>query len=88
MKFGKKALDLRLKKFDSNHPEVGNSYDILGDINYKKGDKMEAKKCYENTLSIYTQKFGENNQKIQEVMLKLKNLLFGKKRKFYFVVKN
>ncbi|ETO11633.1 hypothetical protein RFI_25741, partial [Reticulomyxa filosa] len=73
MEFGQKALDLRLKKLDSNHPGIGNSYNILGNINSKKGDKMGAKKCYENALSIYTQKF-ENHQKTQRVMSKLKNL--------------
>ncbi|ETO16495.1 hypothetical protein RFI_20845, partial [Reticulomyxa filosa] len=37
------------------------------------GDKVEAKKCYENALSIYTQKLGNNHQKTQKVMLKLKS---------------
>ncbi|ETO17357.1 hypothetical protein RFI_19965, partial [Reticulomyxa filosa] len=63
------------KKLDSNHPDVGNTYSILGDINCKKGNKIEAKKCYENVLSIYTQKFGENHQKTQGIMTKLKNFL-------------
>ncbi|ETO01517.1 hypothetical protein RFI_35923, partial [Reticulomyxa filosa] len=63
-------------KLDSNHPDVGNTYNILGDINCKKGNKIEAKKCYENVLSIYTQKFGENHQKTQGIITKLKNFLF------------
>ncbi|ETO15461.1 G-protein beta WD-40 repeats containing protein [Reticulomyxa filosa] len=50
-----KSLNLRLKKLDFNHPDVGDSYDILG-------NKMEAKKCYENALSIYSQNFCKNNQ--------------------------
>ncbi|ETO06084.1 hypothetical protein RFI_31312, partial [Reticulomyxa filosa] len=74
MEFGKKALNLKLNKLDSNHPNVGNTYNILGDINYKKGDKIEAKKCYENALSIYTQKFGKDHQDTEKVMSKLENL--------------
>ncbi|ETO01739.1 hypothetical protein RFI_35700 [Reticulomyxa filosa] len=85
MEFGKKALDLRLKKLDSNHPDVGNTYYVLGNINCEKGNKMEAKKFYENALSIYTQKLDKNHQKTQNVILKLKKLLFWKqKTKFYF----
>ncbi|ETN98477.1 hypothetical protein RFI_39019 [Reticulomyxa filosa] len=74
MEFGKKALDFRLKKLYFNYLDIGNSYDILGDINCKKGEKMEIIKCYKNAISIYTKSFSENNQKTQKVILKLKNL--------------
>ncbi|ETO22057.1 hypothetical protein RFI_15146 [Reticulomyxa filosa] len=47
---------------------------ILGNIYFEKGDKVEAKKCYENALSIYIQKLGKNHQKTIKVELRLKNL--------------
>ncbi|ETO35027.1 hypothetical protein RFI_02048, partial [Reticulomyxa filosa] len=69
MKFAKKAL----KKMDFNHPYIGISYDILGAIHYKKGDKKEAKRCYENALSIYTQKW-DSDKRVQNIKSRLKKL--------------
>ncbi|ETO04297.1 hypothetical protein RFI_33100, partial [Reticulomyxa filosa] len=88
MEFGKKVLDLRLKKLDFNHLDVGNSYNILGYINCKNSEKMEASKCYENAISIYTKNFGKNNKKTQEVMAKIEKFVnkdYLEKRKFYVV---
>ncbi|ETO24716.1 hypothetical protein RFI_12441 [Reticulomyxa filosa] len=81
IEFGEKALHLRLKKFDSNDPCVGESYTLLGDIYFAKGDKVKAKKYYDDAILIFTEHFGENNQKTQNIKLALEKIDQGKEEK-------
>ncbi|ETO07888.1 hypothetical protein RFI_29501 [Reticulomyxa filosa] len=74
IEFGQKALDLRIEKLDPNHPHIGESYVLLGDVYFIKGDIIKAKKYYEDTMMIFTEKFGEQNKKTQDVRLKLEKI--------------
>ncbi|ETO13913.1 hypothetical protein RFI_23453 [Reticulomyxa filosa] len=82
IEYGEKCLHFRLKKLGSNHPHVGQSYFLLGNIFFEMENRIEANKCYEKALVIFIQHFGQSHHKTQNVMSKLKLLIFFQKLKY------
>ncbi|ETO07141.1 hypothetical protein RFI_30251, partial [Reticulomyxa filosa] len=74
IKHGEKALKLRLRKLDCNHPDIGESYDLLGDIHFVKRDKTKTTEYYKNAIKIFTEIFGKQHPKTQDMMLKLEKI--------------
>ncbi|ETO06037.1 hypothetical protein RFI_31359, partial [Reticulomyxa filosa] len=74
IEFGEKALKLRLNKLDCDHPHVGESYVLLGDIYLARGSKTKAKESYENALKIFNKRFGGQHQKAMHTILILEKI--------------
>ncbi|ETN97305.1 TPR repeat-containing protein, partial [Reticulomyxa filosa] len=74
IEFGEKALKLRLNKLDCTHPHIGESYVLLGDIYFAKGNKNKAKEYYEKAIKIFNQRLGEQHHKTQDGKLTLEKI--------------
>jgi len=69
-------LSLKINKefFDSNHDIFADIYDTNGDLESKQNNKLKAKEYYEKALDIYSNVFGDDNNKTVIVKNKLSKI--------------
>ncbi|WP_106791140.1 CHAT domain-containing protein [Aquimarina sp. Aq78] len=66
MVYAKKALDVRLKTFGGNHPQVAYSYNDIGHI-LKQQDQYEgAMQYYQKALTIQRDAFGDKDHRVAD----------------------
>lgn len=66
MVYAKKALDVRLKTFGDNHPQVAYSYNDIGHILKQQDQYEEAMECYQKALVIQRDAFGNKDHRVAD----------------------
>lgn len=66
MQYAKRALDIRLKTFGDNHPQVAESYNSIGHILKQQDQYEEAMEYYQKALTIQLDVFGDKDHRVAD----------------------